>query len=92
VANDAISIETRHRSNKLHTCALHSSQTTEIEMNTVIAALLSNQRLASQTHSRRRSELIAIIAFSLIAVLAVLYMATHYPPPEGIYTELMTTT
>jgi hypothetical protein len=64
----------------------------EIEMNTVIATLLSNRRLAGQTHSWRRSDIIVIIAFSLIAVLAVLYMATHYPPPEGIYTELMTTT
>jgi hypothetical protein len=64
----------------------------EIDMNTVIATLLSNRRLAGQTHSWRRSDFSVIFAFSLIAVIAVLYMATHYPPPEGIYTELMTTT
>jgi hypothetical protein len=61
-------------------------------MNTVIATLFSNRQLADQTYSWRRHELGVIIAFSLIAVIAVLYVATHYPPPEGIYTDLMTTT
>jgi hypothetical protein len=59
-------------------------------MNAVIAALLSNR--GGETHSWRRLDLKVVIAFSLIAVLAVLYVATHYLPPEGIYTELMTTT
>jgi hypothetical protein len=64
----------------------------ESEMNTVIAALLSNRQLASEKHAWRRADLNVIIAFALIAVLVVLYMATHYPPPEGIYAELITTT
>jgi len=61
--------------------------------------LLSNRRLAglatSQPHSWRRfwgTELIVIIAFSLIAVLAALYMATHYPLPEEIDAAPMTIT
>jgi hypothetical protein len=67
-------------------------------MKTIIAALLSNQRLAgpetSRTHSWRRiwedPELSVIIAFLLIAVLAAFYMATHYPLPEDLYALPMT--
>jgi hypothetical protein len=77
-----------------------SSQITEIEMKTIIAALLSNRRLASletsRTHPWRRiwedPELSVIIAFFLIAMLAGLYMATHFPLPEDIYAVPMTIT
>jgi hypothetical protein len=62
-------------------------------MNTIIAALLSNQRLAGQAHSWRRiwehHGLIVIIAFSLIGLVAALSVSALYPPPEGTYTELM---
>jgi hypothetical protein len=69
-------------------------------MKTIIAELLSSRRFAgvatSQTHSWRRiwddPDLNVIIAFSLIAVLAALYMAVHYPLPEGIYAAPMTIT
>lgn len=60
-------------------------------MNTIIAALLSNRRLADHTHSWR-PDLNVILAFSLIAVLAALYMATPYPLPEGVYAAPMTIT
>jgi hypothetical protein len=58
--------------------------------------VISNRRLAGQTHSWRRiwedPDLNLIIAFSLIGVLAALYMATHYPLPEAIYAAPMLTT
>jgi hypothetical protein len=38
------------------------------------------------------SELNVIAAFSLIVVLAALYIATHYPLSQEIYTALITTT
>jgi hypothetical protein len=69
-------------------------------MKTIIAAFLSNRRFAglatSQTHSWsgiwEDPDLNVIIAFSLIAVIAALYMATHYPLPEAIYAAPMTMT
>jgi hypothetical protein len=69
-------------------------------MKTIVGALLSNPRIAglatSQTQSWRRiwenPDLNVIIAFSLIAVVAALYMATHYPLPENIYAAPMTIT
>lgn len=58
--------------------------------------LPSNRRLAGQTHSWRRiwehPDLNLIVAFSLVAALAALYMATHYPLPEAIYAASMTIT
>jgi hypothetical protein len=38
------------------------------------------------------SELNVIAAFSLVAVLVVLYMATHYQLPQEIYTTPLTIT
>jgi hypothetical protein len=69
-------------------------------MKTIIAAPVSSNRLGglatSQTHSWRRiwenREFYVIIALSLIAVLAALYMATHYPVSEDIYAAPMTIT
>jgi hypothetical protein len=65
-------------------------------MNTIIAALLPKQQLAGRTHSWRRiwehRDPVVVIAFSLIGLVAGLYMATHYPLPEGTYMELVTTT
>jgi hypothetical protein len=62
-------------------------------MNTIVAALQSSQRLAGRTHSWRRiwehRDLVVIIAFSLIGLVAALSMSALYPPPEGAYTELM---
>jgi hypothetical protein len=68
------------------------------KMKTIVAALLSNRRLAgletSRTDPWRRiwedPELNVIIAIFLIAVFAALYMATHYPLPEDIYVVPMT--
>jgi hypothetical protein len=73
------------------------------KVKTIIAALVSNNRLAgparSQTYSWRRiwenPEVKVITAFSLIAMLGVLvalYMATHFPLPEAIYAAPMTIT
>jgi hypothetical protein len=59
------------------------------KMNTIIAAL--NRRPSGETHPWR-PDLSVIIAISLIAVLAALYMATHYPLPENIYAVPMTIT
>jgi hypothetical protein len=61
-------------------------------MNTMIAALLSNRRLAdpakSQT-SRESLDLKVVIAFSLVGLLATLCMATYYPE---VYVQLMAIT
>jgi uncharacterized membrane protein (UPF0136 family) len=63
-------------------------------MKTIIAALLSNRWLAgpatSQT-SRGGLNLKVVIAFSLVGLLATLYMATHYPVPVGVFAVPMIT-
>jgi hypothetical protein len=64
------------------------------KMKTIIAALLSNPWLAgpatSQT-SREGLNLKVVIAFSLVGLLATLYMATHYPLPVGVFAVPLTT-
>jgi hypothetical protein len=62
-------------------------------MKTFIAALLATLPVR---HTRdaaflKVSPLSVIIAFSLIAVLAALYVAMHYPLPEAIYALPMIT-
>jgi hypothetical protein len=55
-------------------------------MNTISATVLSNKRVAGQTHSWRRiwenPEIKLLVAFSLVATLATLatvFMAANYP-------------
>jgi hypothetical protein len=61
-------------------------------MKTMISALLSTGGLAVRHNAvfGKIPTLMVIIAFSLIVVLAALYMATHYPLAENFYEAPMT--
>jgi hypothetical protein len=69
-------------------------------MNAIIAAFLSNPRLAGPAKSQtlwhrvwEGPDLKVVIAFSLVGLLATaLYMATQYPLPEDSYMAPITVT
>jgi hypothetical protein len=93
-STDAVfSIETRHRAaSSIRTLGIPVKRWGS-KMKTFIAALLATSPVR---HTRdiaflKVSPLSVIIAFSLIAVLAALYAATHYPLPEAIYAVPMIT-